>query len=161
MSKNDIEAVILLAKRIWHEHYADILDASQIDYMLSTVHSEKAVRGFIARGGKYYIVDVDGEAAGYFAYISEEKKVFIDKIYIDKSLRGCGIGRKVVEFVKNVAISENKNVVALDVNKYNANSIAAYRAFGFETERAIVNDIGNGYVMDDFVMYLYLKNNKS
>lgn len=78
--KNDIEVVRLLAERIWHEHYNNILDEKQINYMLSTVHSEQAIRDFISKGGEYYIIDVSGEAVGYFAYISDEKKIFIDKI---------------------------------------------------------------------------------
>ena len=46
--KNDIEVVRLLAERIWHEHYNNILDEKQINYMLSTVHSEQAIRDFIS-----------------------------------------------------------------------------------------------------------------
>lgn len=154
--KNDIEVVRLLAERIWHEHYKNILDENQINYMLSTVHSEQAIRDFLSKCGEYYIIDVSGEAVGYFAYISDEKKIFIDKIYVDKNFQRRGIGRSVVEFIKEKAEKRKLKIIALDVNKYNVHSIAAYKSYGFETEKSIVTDIGGGFVMDDFVMYLYL-----
>ena len=40
------------------------------------------------------------------------------------------------------------------MNKYNADTIAVYEKLGFELLRSEVTDIGNGYVMDDFV-YIY------
>jgi ribosomal protein S18 acetylase RimI-like enzyme len=42
--------------------------------------------------------------------------------------------------------------IALAVNKRNSNAIAAYEKWGFHIERSVVKDIGNGFVMDDFIM---------
>ena len=49
------------------------------------------------------------------------------------------------------AASECRRLI-LAVNKHNANAIAAYRRWGFEVERALVTDIGAGFVMDDYLM---------
>ena len=38
------------------------------------------------------------------------------------------------------------------MNKHNAGAIAAYRRLGFAMREEVVVDIGNGYVMDDYVM---------
>ena len=38
------------------------------------------------------------------------------------------------------------------MNKHNAAAIAAYRNCGFVTREEVVVDIGNGFVMDDYVM---------
>jgi ribosomal protein S18 acetylase RimI-like enzyme len=38
------------------------------------------------------------------------------------------------------------------VNKGNHRAIACYRRHGFVEEASVVNDIGGGYVMDDYVM---------
>ena len=43
------------------------------------------------------------------------------------------------------------NMIWLTVNKRNDDSIAIYKKFGMEIIRSEVTDIGNGYVMDDFV----------
>ena len=42
--------------------------------------------------------------------------------------------------------------IRLTVNKGNADSIAIYRHTGFAIVIDVVADIGNGYVMDDYVM---------
>jgi RimJ/RimL family protein N-acetyltransferase len=42
--------------------------------------------------------------------------------------------------------------IALAVNKRNSNAIAAYEKWGFHIEQSVVKDIGNGFVMDDFIM---------
>jgi ribosomal protein S18 acetylase RimI-like enzyme len=40
----------------------------------------------------------------------------------------------------------------LQVNRNNAQAIAAYRRNGFDVAREVVVDIGGGFMMDDFVM---------
>jgi RimJ/RimL family protein N-acetyltransferase len=40
----------------------------------------------------------------------------------------------------------------LAVNKQNTRAIAAYTRNGFAVAEAVVNDIGGGFVMDDYIM---------
>ena len=40
----------------------------------------------------------------------------------------------------------------LQVNKRNTKAISSYRKYGFEVRSSTVDDIGGGYVMDDYVM---------
>jgi ribosomal protein S18 acetylase RimI-like enzyme len=42
--------------------------------------------------------------------------------------------------------------VILQVNKRNVNAIASYRKYGFAVRTSTVDDIGRGFVMDDYVM---------
>jgi ribosomal protein S18 acetylase RimI-like enzyme len=44
------------------------------------------------------------------------------------------------------------SAVILAVNKRNANAIASYLKHEFRIREAVVKDIGNGFVMDDYVM---------
>ncbi|MBS1128301.1 MAG: hypothetical protein H6Q96_681, partial [Nitrospirae bacterium] len=44
----------------------------------------------------------------------------------------------------------------LFVNKNNTKAIRAYERFGFVKARAVVTDIGSGFVMDDYRMELVL-----
>ena len=48
--------------------------------------------------------------------------------------------------------SQGLHSVYLTVNKYNTGSIEVYRHLGFEIADSAVTDIGNGYVMDDYIM---------
>ena len=43
------------------------------------------------------------------------------------------------------------------MNKGNHRAIACYRRHGFVQEAPVVNDIGGGYVMDDYVMVRLLE----
>ena len=42
--------------------------------------------------------------------------------------------------------------VILAVNKRNEKAIGSYKKYGFVVREAIVDDIGHGFVMDDYVM---------
>lgn len=50
-------------------------------------------------------------------------------------------------------MAENLNCkkIYLTVNKTNIKAIRVYERFGFEKTDQVVFDIGNGYVMDDYI----------
>jgi RimJ/RimL family protein N-acetyltransferase len=54
--------------------------------------------------------------------------------------------------VEDACRALGRPVLYLTVNKGNVDSIAIYRRSGFEVREEAVFDIGNGYVMDDYVM---------
>jgi ribosomal protein S18 acetylase RimI-like enzyme len=54
--------------------------------------------------------------------------------------------------VADDARAAGAKVLVLNVNKRNAQAIRAYERHGFAIREAVINDIGSGYVMDDFVM---------
>jgi RimJ/RimL family protein N-acetyltransferase len=57
-----------------------------------------------------------------------------------------------MSFLENKRVEIACKSIDLTVNKYNTNSIKAYEKMGFEKIDSVVMDIGNGYVMDDYVM---------
>ena len=144
----------ILAKEIWNEHYSKILSKEQIDYMLKNFQSEKAIKVQIQDGYNYFVMMVDNEIIGYTGVIFQEEKLFLSKLYIKKEARGKGVARNTLEFLKSLCIDKGYNKIYLTVNKYNTDSIAAYKKMGFEIIDSVVSDIGNGYVMDDYIMEL-------
>ncbi len=50
--------------------------------------------------------------------------------------------------------NENPANIRLTVNRHNAHTLTAYQHLGFQTIWEQVTDIGNGFVMDDFVLQL-------
>jgi ribosomal protein S18 acetylase RimI-like enzyme len=67
------------------------------------------------------------------------------------NLQGKGFGKLAVNEVLSIA-SKNKNLgVVLNVNKYNS-AIQFYSKIGFSIIDSVVINIGNGYIMDDYVM---------
>ena len=68
--------------------------------------------------------------------------------------RRGGFARACVARAAKYAREHGRESVSLTVNKRNTAAIRAYLAMGFSFAGAIVKDIGDGFVMDDYVMRL-------
>ncbi len=164
LNENEVDIVIAadagsilkiegLAKEIWTEHYNGIVSKEQIEYMLSTLQSAKAIEKQIEGGYMYYLVmDRAGRDLGYLAFLRKEEEFLLSKIYLKKECRRKGYGRQIVEFVLHVAKMNKAKKITLFVNKKNAGSIEAYKKYGFTIAAALVTEAGNGYILDDFKM---------
>ena len=146
--------VIDLTKKIWPVAYGEILSKAQLDYMIDKFYNETALRELIQKGHVFYLAqDDNGKDVGFVSYEinSEPNKTKIHKIYVLPETQGTGLGRQFFELVKDKAIENNQNAIFLNVNKYN-NAIHFYTKLGFTKVKDEVINIGNGYVMDDYVM---------
>lgn len=146
-NKKDIKKLANLAREIWHEYFPVILSTEQIDYMYDKFQSEQAINEQIANGYQYYFFS----DAGYIGIQIQDDRLFLSKFYIKQSHRGKGYARIAFEFIKEFCFEHAIKSIYLTVNKYNKNSIAIYEKFGFEQVDAVVKDVGNGYVMDDYI----------
>lgn len=151
-NETQLDAVELLAKVIWHEHYTPIIGKAQVEYMLEKFQSKSVMRKQIEEGFLYYLISNNGKNAGYIGLSLNSDHVFLSKIYVKSDCRGQGLGKSAMQFVERMAAENSLSKIVLTVNKYNTNSIEAYKKFGFSIAEAIVMDIGNGYVMDDYRM---------
>lgn len=150
--KNAIQEVSLLAKKIWQEHYIDIIGQDQVSYMLDKFQSDEAIKTQIEKEGYIYYSIYDNDTLlGYFSIKYEEEAIFLSKYYIDITHRGKGIGRKVMNFIENLCKKSNKIKIYLTVNKKNS-SVAIYQKLGYKIIKDVVSDIGNGYFMDDYML---------
>lgn len=166
-SKKELGAIEQIARFIWHEHYTPIIGKEQVEYMLEKFQSTDVMLNQLTEGYRYYSVVEHLEPyhlskpenillIGYFAIKPEEDSLFISKFYLHLNARGKGYGRTMLTFIKEQALADKLSTLRLTVNKYNTYTIAAYEKMGFVKKEAAVFDIGNGYVMDDFVMELGL-----
>nr|QGT51047.1 hypothetical protein Firmicute1046_1230 [uncultured Firmicutes bacterium] len=155
----DIQTIGALADEIWHEHYANILQPEQIDYMVEKFQSPSAIGNDIRQNGYLYYLAYAGKApAGYCAIHPEEdgKTIFLSKIYVKREYRGKGLATQFLQTVLSDETAQNCQKLWLTVNKNNAGSIAAYEKLGFSVEETMVTDIGMGFVMDDYKMSRFL-----
>lgn len=148
----DFEIIENLADVIWREHYIAIVGKPQIDYMLEKFQSAEAVREQIIQGLRYYIIEFEGENAGYLAMRAEDDLLFLSKIYVHKIFRGKNIGKRAIEFVEIQAKKNHLRGIRLTVNINNRYSIAFYEKLGFINQGSLITDIGNGFIMDDYEM---------
>ena len=148
----EIQIVADLAHRIWNEHYVPIIGQEQVDYMLAKFQSIPAIEEQIEQASRYYLIRLENEDIGYFSLNLHEKEQSLElsKLYVQKEYKGRKIGRKAVEFIQALGRQLGAKKIFLSVNKYNP-SIAAYESMGFKCKQAVVQDIGAGFVMDDYV----------
>jgi diamine N-acetyltransferase len=147
-----VEIVEALAREIWTEHYVPLIGKEQVDYMLARFQSRQAIREQIRTGIAYFLIREDDAHIGYIAVQPKGRELFLSKIYIKSSKRGLGYGKKAVQLAEKVARDLDLSKIVLTVNKNNVNSIKAYEKIGFKNAGSVIQDIGGGFVMDDYKM---------
>jgi ribosomal protein S18 acetylase RimI-like enzyme len=158
ISTSLIETTSQLAYKIWNQHYVSIIGQAQVDYMLDKFQSPKAISNQIENGYDYFIIFHQNKPYGYLALVSNtlEKKMMISKIYMDTDFRGLGLGSKLMDFSIETAKQCAFESIWLTVNKNNSKSIEWYESKGFSIKENIKIDIGNGFIMDDYLMEMPL-----
>jgi diamine N-acetyltransferase len=154
-----IDVVVALARDIWNQHYVPIIGQAQTDYMLAKFQSASAIARQIDDGYQYYITMDHGIPAGYCAIVINplERRALLSKLYIKIERRGTGIGRTTLAFVEERCVEMGIRELWLTVNRNNTGSIAFYQHVGFTVSGALVQDVGNGFVMDDYRMVKTLR----
>ena len=166
-SEEDLQILSQMANEVWHQHFASILSPEQIDYMVDKFQSYPAMKKQITEDGYqyYFLHEPEGAPAlpahaayaghrGYMGIHVEEDAVFLSKLYLLQPYRGRGLSSQALNFLISIAQNHGCRRIWLTVNRYNDHTIDVYRHWGFETVREQCADIGNGFVMDDYVMSL-------
>jgi ribosomal protein S18 acetylase RimI-like enzyme len=153
---NQLPIIIELTKKIWPVAYGAILSKAQLDFMIQKFYNETALQELMQKGHVFYLAQDEKE--NYVGFVSYEinsvpDKTKIHKIYVLPETQGTGLGRQFFELVKEQAKENNQNAIFLNVNKYN-NALHFYTKLGFSIVNGEVIDIGEGYVMDDYIMEL-------
>lgn len=148
----EFDSLAEFASEIWHEHFIKIIGAPQVEYMLKHFQSSAAMQEQVRNDGYiYYRAYEDGEPCGYCAFCPHEDHMYLSKFYMKADFRRRGIGRKMMDFIASETKKAGLPKIRLNVNKYNF-AIDVYKRMGFVITADEVNDIGNGFVMDDYVM---------
>ncbi len=151
----DAVTVSRLAKKIWREHYTKIIGPDQVDYMVSKYQAPYPIwLDMTRRGFTYDILFSEYQAIGYMSSRIDhaERQLFLSKFYIERSWRGRGLARRMLELLINRCAEDQLESIWLTVNRNNLESIATYQHLGFVVTDDVVQDIGSGYVMDDHIM---------
>ena len=152
----DQEKLAKLADEIWHEYWPALIGAAQTDYMVEQFQSLEAIKRDMAEHAYEYwfVVDEAGKTVGYTGGREEPEtsRFFISKIYLLAEERSKHYASQIIEFYVELCRNRDLHSMYLTVNKHNELGIRAYLGKGFVTIESVVNDIGNGFVMDDYVM---------
>lgn len=153
---NDIRKMAGMASVIWHEAFAGIITVGQIGYMLEKFQSYHAMKDQMENHNyRYFIMSVDGREAGYCGVQPcDDNSLYLSKMYLLHSARGKGLFKAMADRLVEICRELGLGSIWLTVNKNNGRAIAAYEKYGFKNIKSIVTDIGNGFVMDDYVFEL-------
>ncbi|WP_225540227.1 GNAT family N-acetyltransferase [Empedobacter stercoris] len=152
VNEKNIHLVQPSAREIWNECYKDLLAQDQIDYMIDMMYNNDKVNEGIANGDVWEILKIDNVPSGYLHYkLEENNTVFLSKIYLKESNQTKGIGQLMLNRVVDYAKEKGAKSVHLTVNKNNAKAIRFYEKNGFKNMESKTFDIGNGYIMDDYI----------
>ena len=153
----DCALIQKLAQQIFPVTYKDILTPEQTDYMVANFQSLEAIeRDMREHAYEYWFMRAEdnGRIAGYTGGCVEPEtnRFFISKVYLLADERSKGFASKAIAFYERLCRERGFEAMYLTVNKRNDLGIRAYLGKGFETIDAVETDIGNGFVMDDYIM---------
>lgn len=99
--------------------------------------------------GKAFLISFENQIAGYiilvnfFSFEFGGKIWFLDELYIDSGFQGKSIGKKAIDFIRNLAGENQIPVILLEVENHNERAIKLYEKFGFEKHKRSVMILKN------------------
>lgn len=151
-TEEDLHKIAELAEIIWHQHFTPIIGKEQVIYMVDKFQSFPALKEQLTSGYEYYRIFDQDDFCGYCGIHPENGKLFLSKLYLKKEARGRRLASQTFDFLKQLCRERGLSAIWLTCNKHNDNTLAVYRHLGFKTVDTQVADIGNGFVMDDYIM---------
>lgn len=167
----EVEDLAKLAGKIWREYWPALIGEAQTEYMIENFQSLEAIKRDMAEHDYRYWFVVDDEltaegadeacapwfARGIAGYTGghtepETNRFFISKIYLLAGARGHGYCSRTIEHYDALCRDEGLRAMYLTVNKHNELGTRAYFAKGFEVIDSVETDIGEGFIMDDYIM---------
>lgn len=153
----EIPRLALLVEGIWYAHYTPVVGARQISHMLSSLHAPARMREWVLSPSHELAALVHPERQTWCGYVlmvhglPEAGNTLLSKFYLVPSARGKGWGKAALALCREHASRAGSSVIWLTANRHNHQANQVYAALGFTRAPDRVQDIGAGYVMDDFV----------
>jgi len=157
-SQNQLEIVKSLAYTIWPDAYGAILSEVQLEYMLNKIYAIPALEQQQQSGQQFVLAEEDGIYYGFasFQVNYKEGKTKLHKIYVLPQTQGKGVGKSLLQYVEAAVDQNNNSALLLNVNRFNK-AIDFYKKQGFEVIGEEDIDIGEGYLMEDYIMEKKIK----
>lgn len=148
-----IQTIATIAEEIWHQHFTPIIGEAQVNYMVDKFQSYPAISTQIREGGyEYFIIESSHTPCGYIGVHQEDDALFLSKLYIKKDFRGQHLATQGLTFLVGLCKERKLTKIWLTCNKHNDNTLKIYDHLGFKITDEQVADIGNGFVMDDYIL---------
>lgn len=155
INENQVKRIQEIAYQTWPDTFKNILSQEQIEYMLNWMYNQEILTEQIRNGHRFFILNENEKDLGFIGVQPNYPNVGISKIhkiYVLPNTQGKGVGKKLIEFIE-VFLKENfqSGKVFLNVNRFNR-AVDFYHKIGFNIVKEENIDIGNGFLMEDYVM---------
>ena len=153
---NDLPVIRKLAYEIWPSAYGKILGKAQLEYMLDKIYSAASLEHQMNVLKHQFILVFEDKKPIGFAAFSAHINPFIyhlNKIYVLPDQQGKNIGKQILDYVITEIKKWGATSLQLNVNRHNK-ALHFYEKQGFKITREEDIDIGEGYLMNDYVMEL-------
>jgi ribosomal protein S18 acetylase RimI-like enzyme len=122
------------------------------------MYSEQTLQSQFDQGHEFYILSEQNSDLGFLALEwitsntnNKQQLLKINKLYILGQQQNKGFGKALIQKAIQRASKTNVSEIILQVNKANK-AKDFYAHLGFQIKEEAIFDIGNGFVMDDYIM---------
>ena len=158
-TEKDILSIQAIGTTTYGPTYVHLLGQDQVDYMLGKFYSVSALTAQFIEGHLFLIASEGSKDLGFASYgiIEKEKEriVKLHKLYVLPEAHGRGLGKFLINEVRDKAKDAGAKSLQLNVNRYNK-AKDFYERAGFKIKETVDVEIGNGFFMNDYVMELPL-----
>jgi GNAT superfamily N-acetyltransferase len=151
----DFHIIRSIAYATWPVTYGNILSSQQLEYMLGLFYSQEMLeKNFREKGHRFLLVHEGSETLGFASYehhYLQTNVTRLHKLYVLPEAQGKQAGALLLSEVEQLARTANSKAVSLNVNKFNK-AYSFYLKKGFVVVGEIDLPIGDGYLMEDYVM---------
>lgn len=157
----DINIIRDIAEKTWFVTYGELLSIEQMDYMFKWMYSVESIKKQMTElGHVFFIAYLLDKPLGYVSVEQQDKDVtHLHKLYILPSGQKKGIGKILIQKAFDFARASSENAscaVELNVNRYNK-AVLFYKKMGMRIIFEGDFDIGNGYLMTDYILRIDLE----
>lgn len=148
---DDINVIRDLAYVTWPVAYAEILSREQLAFMLEKFYSDQALEERFALGHEFLIAEDGLGALGFASFDCTGENSHLHKLYVLPSAQGKKLGELLLKKVIFHSRENGCQRLTLNVNRFNKARFF-YEKQGFSIDREEDIAIGNGYLMEDYIM---------
>ena len=157
VDSKDFETIRKIAFETWPEAYGKIISEVQLNYMLEKIYDVSFLQHQQENLSHRFIVAVDENNAAigfasFSTYENQNNHHRLHKLYVLPNQQQKGIGKLMLDAIYSEIKKNGAGSIELNVNRYN-NALAFYQKLGYEILREEDIDIGEGFYMNDFIMF--------
>lgn len=151
-----------LARRIVPDFYAPFFERATAEYLVESGHTAAALAAQAGKGDRHFLIEGDGRPVGYFSLAPDDPagqgRILLSHFYVLREFRGRGLGQLAMDFIHREVTTMGGRRIELFVLRENSAAVGLYRKNGFVVAEEVLTRLGNGAVLEDFLMRKDLEN---